>query len=118
MIPWRRIPTLLLVVALAWHGVLLTLPHDHEDAVAPRSEADCGLMGAASIDHHLHQLPETLPARHCLACLAGHAVPLFRGRLVYGALALSSRVAPAVATVRPASTGTVLPAHRGPPASV
>ncbi|HXH28064.1 MAG TPA: hypothetical protein VNL37_03400 [Candidatus Polarisedimenticolia bacterium] len=113
----RRILVPLMIAALAWEGVLLTLPHDHEQAGVTRYAADCALSGTASPHHHLHRLPEPLPPHHCLACLAGHVLPLSRGRVTSLVPTPAARVAMAAETLVAARTVAVLPGRRGPPTS-
>lgn len=106
-----------MIAAMAWQGFLLTLPHDHGQDGVPRYETGCTLVGTDLPYHHLHRLPRPQPPHWCLACLAGHALPLFRGGVTYSLPTPAVRVAIGPASHLVLRTGTVLPHRRGPPAS-
>jgi len=63
----------LLAVAMlvAWHGVLLSTPHNHADDVVPQEELACSASHPSSQESHLHDAGQLLTPHPCLACLAG-----------------------------------------------
>jgi hypothetical protein len=109
--------TVLLAAAilLAWHGLLLSTPHNHADHAVPQEELACSASHPSSHTNHLHGSGRLLASHLCLACLAGSTVP----------------DAPAAVTVNPVTDGhtavvfaaidlrsrihTHLPLLRGPP---
>ncbi len=65
-------------VLVAWHGILLSLPHTHHDNDVPRYAAVCEATRAGSSVVHLHPAPGLIPPHGCLACLVSsvHGTPV------------------------------------------
>ena len=112
----------LLVTAAAflmtWHGIILSLPHDHADAGIPQEELACSASHPLSSTFHLHGAGEVLTPHHCLACLAGSNHASAPVTVALGSV-ISEYVQPAVAVADCRSKFRVhLPVQRGPPANV
>jgi hypothetical protein len=58
-------------VLLAWHGILISMPHDHADASVPQEELACSVSRPSSQTNHLHSSGRLMAPRPCFACLAG-----------------------------------------------
>jgi len=88
----RRIAWLvnLAAVLVAWHGILLSVPHSHGSKDIPRYAVVCTATQAGSSAVHLHPAPELMPSHGCLACLvaSAHGAPAAetQGTLVLRAL--------------------------------
>ena len=68
---YRRFPWLAGVATalVAWHSVLLILPHTHHDRNIPQYAEACFAARPGSTVVHLHPAPELMPHHGCLACL-------------------------------------------------
>jgi len=67
----RRLSSLAIAATLlvAWHGLLIRLPHTHLDDQVPRYEGTCSAARPGSHAFHLHRTPVQLAPHQCLACL-------------------------------------------------
>lgn len=72
--PARVLVFLAAAMLLAWHGVLLSTPHNHADATVPQEMLACTASHPSSQTNHLHASGRLLAAHACLACLAGSTV--------------------------------------------
>ena len=100
---------------LAWHGILLSIPHVHADRAVPREELACSASGSSLQIFHLHQSGRLLSPHACLACLAGTTFADAPGTAeIVGAAIDGSTVAARSSDLR-ARLYSQLPLLRGPP---
>jgi len=103
---------------MTWHGVTLSLPHNHVDVGVPQEELACSASHPLSGTFHLHGAGEVLAPHHCLACLAGsnHASAPVTTAL---GVVISEYVQPAAAVADCRSKFRIhLPVLRAPPTTV
>ncbi|NOZ95759.1 MAG: hypothetical protein GXP47_13625 [Acidobacteria bacterium] len=114
---YRRIAGLVNIAAVlvAWHGVLLSLPHTHGDRNVPRYAEVCTATHPGSMAVHLHPAPELIPPHGCLACLvsSAHGASIAAHRGVMAPRSLPVRTTRIIC--RRADTYRHLPSLRAPP---
>jgi len=102
-------------ILVAWHGILLTLPHNHHEKGVPQYAEICTATHPGSQVVHLHPTPDLIPPHGCLACLVSsvHGTPVSwhqSTESAAGAVALPVRT-----TCRRSDTHRHLPSLRAPP---
>ncbi len=118
-----RVSSRVLLVTVAallmtWHGLLLSLPHNHADVGIPQEELACSASHPLSGSFHLHGAGEVLAPHHCLACLAGSNHASAPVTMTLGVV-ISEFVQPAAAAADCRTHSRFhLPLYRGPPTSV
>jgi hypothetical protein len=70
----RVIALLAAAILLAWHGLLLSTPHNHVEHAVPQEELACSASHPSSHNNHLHGSGQLMASHLCLACLAGSTV--------------------------------------------
>jgi hypothetical protein len=60
-------------VLVAWHAILLSVPHTHGAKDIPRYATVCAAAVAGSTAVHLHPSSVLIPPHACLACLVASA---------------------------------------------
>ena len=112
--------TILLVAAtlLAWHGVLLSTPHNHADNAVPQEELACSASQPSSQTNHLHGSGRAVSSHPCLACLAGSTVADAPGIAEVESVAGGESCVVVVSTDLRARLQSHLPLLRGPPLTI
>jgi hypothetical protein len=64
-----RLWVVLATVLVAWHGLLIRLPHTDLDNQVPRYEGTCSVAHPGSHAFHFHPTPAQLGPHQCIACL-------------------------------------------------
>ena len=115
----RRRPLSLLTAAVflvAWHGVILSLPHTHTgEPNVPRFDGHCSVAYPGSHQFHIHPEGQQLPPHFCLACLVRSTVAAETGWAITIGPAPALGSAPAIKWVSASATRTALPQKRAPP---
>jgi hypothetical protein len=106
------------VLLVAWHGLLLSLPHEHHGERLQIDVARCSATAPTSSEVHLHRAVRELPRTFCLACLVASTLAALESSQVH--LETSVAPAPTLEPVREHHTGGVtrLPQWRAPPSYV
>ncbi|MCW8984461.1 MAG: hypothetical protein OQK55_03895 [Thermoanaerobaculales bacterium] len=109
--------TVLFVAAmsLAWHGVLLSTPHNHADNAVPQEELACSASHPTSQTYHLHVSGNSLTPHPCLACVFGSTVAEGPGITEISDSPAGTSFVTGVSTDLRARYQTQLPLLRGPP---
>jgi len=114
----RRPFSLLLIAALlvAWHGLILSLPHTHTiDPDVPRFAGHCSAAHPGSHVFHLHPESRRLPPHFCLACLVRSTVAAQAGSEISLGPAPAHSIAAAIPPSVVIDGHTALPNLRAPP---
>ena len=113
--PARGPVSLVAAVLLAWHGVLLAMPHNHADAAVPQEELVCWASHPLSQTSHLHRSGRLLTPHPCLACLASTTVADTLDVSGIDGSMIGKCVVGAASTDLPAGPDFLHPPLRGPP---
>jgi hypothetical protein len=113
-----RASALLVAASLvAWHGFVLSTPHEHADAGVPQEELACSASHPLSQSSHLHSSGPSLSSHPCVACLAGTTLAVAQGLPeIVGSGAGESTAVIASRDLR-SRLHIRLPLSRGPPLS-
>jgi len=102
-------------VLVAWHGILLSLPHTHAARDVPHYATVCTAAEPGSSAVHLHPSSSLIQPHGCLACLVasahGASVPAHNGVMAPRSAVVRTRRA----TCRRFDTHLHLPSLRAPP---
>jgi hypothetical protein len=114
-----RVSVLVLAtLSLLWHGVMLTVPHDHADPTVPQEELACSASNPSSQTNHLHGAGHMLTPHPCVACLAGSNTADVSGTVVVKGVAIAPSSGVTVSVDRRSQIFSHLPLKRGPPLAV
>ncbi len=115
----RRRPFSLFIAAVllvAWHGLILSLPHTHtEEPNVPRFDGYCSVAYPGSHQFHIHPEGHQLPPHFCLACLVRSTTATVGGWSFGINLTPARDFVQAASRSQGAGTPTVLPQKRAPP---
>ncbi len=106
------------VLLVAWHGVLLSLPHTHRaDPGVPAMANVCVVAHPGSHRFHVHPEGRQLPPHGCLACLVRSTVAAGTSPVFATGPAVARRAPVAAFLQLAAVDATFLPDLRAPPAA-
>jgi hypothetical protein len=112
--------TVLLVAAalLAWHGMLLAIPHNHADHAISQEQLYCSASHPSSDASHLHAKGQHLSPHPCIACLVGSTVVDAAGSDAFEGVADQGAAEVVASSDHRSRYRSHLPPHRGPPSLV
>jgi hypothetical protein len=113
--PARGLLSLTAATLLAWHGVLLAMPHNHADAAVPQEELVCSASHPLSQTNHLHASGRLLTPHPCLACLASTTTADTLDVSGIDGPMIGQWIGGSASTTLPVGPDFSLPPLRGPP---
>lgn len=111
----RRTVPFLAAMLVAWHGMLLSLPHVHDEPGGREDVPRCAASRPGSFAVHLHDGGRTLPPRVCLSCLVGQTAATVSGWQPLPGLRPASPIDFGEPVLHRESIGLRLPLLRAPP---
>jgi hypothetical protein len=116
--PVRTTAIFVMATLLAWHGFVLSIPHNHAKHGVPQEELLCTASHPLSQTNHLHASGRHLSPHPCIACLAGStAIDATDSALLERSADQGAAEIVAASDLR-SRYRSHLPLHRGPPSLV